>query len=306
MNISIVVPVFNEQESLAEFYLQTKKALTAFEDYEIIFVDDGSTDESWSIIDSFCQRSEYKGVRAIKFTRNFGHQIAVFAGMKVARFECIAIIDADLQDPPELLPAMCSLISKDIDIVYGKRISRNGETWFKKISALVFYRIFKILTTFEIPVDTGDFRIITRRVRDQVSIMNEHTPFLRGLFAFTGYKSIPYEYARNVRYGGESKYNLRAMLRLASNAILTFSDIPFKLFIRFGLFNLFIAVIFSIWAIVSSIINKSSPGWLSSFTLILFLGSLNLCFTGLVGKYVIQTLQASRNRPLYFIDKMIN
>jgi glycosyltransferase involved in cell wall biosynthesis len=305
MRISVVVPVYNEEQNLSEFYLQGKKALGNFEDYEIIFVDDGSNDNSWSIIEDLIEREEIKHTRAIKFTRNFGHQEAVIAGLKLAKFELIGIIDADLQDPPSLLPLMCNLIKNDVEIVYGKRISRDGETLFKKFSAMIFYRLFRLVTTFDIPVDTGDFRVATKRVTDQVIALNEQTPFLRGIFAFTGYKSLPYEYSRSERFRGKGNYDLGKMIKLASNAIFAFSDIPYKLFIRLGLLTLLLSIGFGSYAIITAIVSGYSSGWLSTFTLVLFLGSLNICFTGLIGKFVIQSLNSARARPIYFIDKII-
>jgi len=305
MRISLVVPVYNEEQSIVEFYRQSEAVLTNFDDYEIIFVDDGSSDNSWNIINSLVQEQAIKHIRAIKLTRNFGHQEAVIAGLKLTTFELIGIIDADLQDPPSLLLDMCNLISNDVDIVYGKRISRKGETLFKKFSAMIFYRLFRLVTTFDIPVDTGDFRVITKRVTDQVIVLNEQTPFLRGIFAFTGYKSLPYEYSRSERFGGKSNYNLGKMIKLASNAIFAFSDIPYKLFMRLGFFSFFLSIIFGAYAILTAFISGYSSGWLSTFSLILFLGSLNFCFTGLIGKFVIQALNSTRARPIYFIDKII-
>lgn len=305
MRISLVVPVYNEELSIAEFYRQSEATLRNFEDYEIIFVDDGSSDNSWNIINGLVQEQTIKHIRAIKLTRNFGHQEAVIAGLKLTTFELIGIIDADLQDPPSLLLDMCNLISNDVDIVYGKRISREGETVFKKFSAMIFYRLFRLVTTFDIPVDTGDFRVVTKRVTDQVIVLNEQTPFLRGIFAFTGYKSLPYEYSRRDRFGGKSNYNLGKMIKLASNAIFAFSDIPYKLFMRLGFFSFFLSIIFGAYAILTAFINGYSSGWLSTFSLILFLGSLNFCFTGLIGKFVIQALNSTRARPIYFIDKII-
>ena len=305
MRISLVVPVYNEEQNISEFYRQTEAALKGFEDYEIVFVDDGSSDDSWSIINSLVQEQKVKHIRAIKLTRNFGHQEAVIAGLKLTTFELIGIIDADLQDPPNLLFAMCNLINNDVDIVYGNRISREGETVFKKFSAMIFYRLFRLVTNFDIPVDTGDFRVVTKRVTDQVIAINEQTPFLRGIFAFTGYKSLPYEYSRSERFGGKSNYNMGKMIKLASNAIFAFSDIPYKLFMRLGFFTFFLSIIFGAYAIITAFINGYTSGWLSIFSLILFLGSLNFCFTGLIGKFVIQTLNSTRARPIYFIDKII-
>ena len=183
--LSVVVPVFNEEDCIDEFFAELFRSLNGFDSWEVIFVDDGSSDSSWIKIEKLAKQNQK--VRGIRLTRNFGHQIAVSAGLEQARFDSIAIIDADLQDPPSLLPKMYALLSADVDIVYGKRSNRKGESVFKKISAKVFYRIFRMLVPFEIPIDTGDFRIISKKVKDHVIAMNEQDPFLRGLFALTGY-----------------------------------------------------------------------------------------------------------------------
>lgn len=302
--LSVVVPVFNEEDCIEEFYLETYKSLRGFNSWEIVFVDDGSSDSSWFKIAKLAKQN--RNVKAIRLTRNFGHQIAVSAGLERTNFETIAIIDADLQDPPSLLPKMYELMSADVDIVYGKRLNRRGESAFKKSTAKLFYRIFRLLVPFEIPIDTGDFRIISRKVKDHVVAMNEQDPFLRGLFALTGYSSIPFEYERQPRRAGESKYNLRKMLSLAINAILTFSDFPLRLFTKISLFLLFLAILGGGWAITLSVTGGATSGWLSIFSLVLFLGSLNIILSAIVGAYVLQAVKASRRRPQYFISQTIN
>lgn len=302
--LSVVVPVFNEEDCIEEFFLETYKSLRGFNSWEIVFVDDGSSDSSWFKIAKLAKQN--RNVKAIRLTRNFGHQIAVSAGLERTNFETIAIIDADLQDPPSLLPKMYELMSADVDIVYGKRLNRRGESAFKKSTAKLFYRIFRLLVPFEIPIDTGDFRIISRKVKDHVVAMNEQDPFLRGLFALTGYSSIPFEYERQPRRAGESKYNLRKMLSLAINAILTFSDFPLRLFTKISLFLLFLAILGGGWAITLSVTGGATSGWLSIFSLVLFLGSLNIILSAIVGAYVLQAVKASRRRPQYFISQTIN
>lgn len=302
--LSVVVPVFNEEDCIDEFFAELFRSLNGFDSWEVIFVDDGSSDSSWIMIEKLARQNQK--VRGIRLTRNFGHQIAVSAGLEQARFDSIAIIDADLQDPPSLLPKMYSLLSADVDIVYGKRSNRKGESVFKKISAKVFYRIFRMLVPFEIPIDTGDFRIISKKVKDHVIAMNEQDPFLRGLFALTGYSSFPFEYERQPRKAGNSKYNLRKMLNLAINAILTFSDFPLRLFTKISLFLLSLAVLGGAWAITLSVTGGATSGWLSIFSLVLFLGSLNIILSSIVGAYVLQAVKASRQRPRFFVSKTIN
>jgi len=301
---SLVVPVYNEEECIDRFLNETITALKSFQEWEIILVDDGSSDKSWSLISRHATKN--KRVRGIRFTRNFGHQNAVLAGLRATRFNHIGIIDADLQDPPMLLPEMASRITDGIEIVYGKRLQRDGETYFKKISARVFYRIFQGLVPFPIPLDTGDFRVISRRACESVVSLNEQEPFLRGLFALTGLRAVPFEYSRNPRFSGKSNYSFSKMLRFAINAIFAFSEVPYKLFMKLGMWSFFTALIFGISAIIYAIVGESVSGWLSIFALVLFFGSLNAVFTALVGAYVIKGLDIVRSRPTYFISESIN
>ena len=301
---SLVVPVYNEEECLEHFLQEAKIALNSFKDWEMIFVDDGSTDQSWSIISRHALKD--KKVRGIRFTRNFGHQHAVLAGLRATQFSYIGIIDADLQDPPSLLPKMTSCITDGVEIVYGKRSNREGETFFKKFSARFFYRLFQRLVPFQIPLDTGDFRVISRRACDSVTSLNEQEPFLRGLFALTGLKAIPFEYSRHQRFAGSSNYSLSKMFRFAVNAIFAFSEVPYKLFMKMGLWSFFVALLFGVSAIIYAIVGESNSGWLSIFALVLFFGSLNAVFTALVGTYVIKSLNIVRSRPTYFISEIKN
>lgn len=305
LKVSVVVPLFNEAACLAEFFERTCGTLKACEDYEIIFVDDGSTDQSWKILESIHNDSEKGKVKLIRLTRNFGHQLAVVAGLKIARFQIVAIIDADLQDPPELITEMANLISRNVDIVYGQRIEREGETFLKKSTANLFYRIFNSLSDFKIPLNTGDFRVVSKRVIEQVLQSSEPKQFLRGAFAYTGYNSVAFEYVRHKRFGGTTKYTYKKMLALASNAIFTFSDLPFRLFVKLSIWLFFFALVLSIWVIISAIFNGFPQGWLSVFTLLLFLGSINFCFLAFLGKYLLQILEISKSRPAVYIDRII-
>lgn len=303
-SISLVVPVFNESECIDTFISETIPVLGQFKNWEIILVDDGSTDDSWSKISKHALNNS--NIKAIRFTRNFGHQVAVMAGLKRSNKDLVAIIDADLQDPPYLLPLMSELLKDGVDIVYGRRVDRIGETWFKRISARIFYRIFQKLVPFDIPLDTGDFRIVTKRVKEEIVSLFEQEPFLRGLFAFTGYKSLPYDYQRQPRFAGKSNYTFSKMLKLATSAIISFSETPYRVFAKLSLILFSFAFAFGFLAILYAFVVESSAGWISLFALVLFFGSLNILFTALIGLYVIKALNASRGRPNYFIEDLMN
>lgn len=303
-SISLVVPVMNESSCIDTFIRESIAALDQFKKWEVIFVDDGSIDDSWDKISGYA--STDNRVKGIRFTRNFGHQIAVMAGLARSTYELVAIIDADLQDPPSLIPRMSELIDDEVDIVYGRRSERIGETWFKRISARLFYRIFQRLVPFSIPLDTGDFRVVSKRAKDEIVSMYEQEPFLRGLFAFTGFRSVPYDYQRQPRFAGKSNYTFSKMLKLASNAVVSFSEVPYKVFAKFGLTLFGFAFLFGVSAIAYALLVESYAGWISIFALVLFFGSLNILFTALVGLYVIKSLHAARGRPTYFINRVLN
>lgn len=302
--ISVVSPVFNEEAGLETFVREVNLKLSPSANFELILVDDGSSDRSWEEIKKVA--SKFPNIRGIRLTRNFGHQFAVLAGLEVASGCKIAIIDSDLQDPPELINPMANLISENTDIVYGKREEREGESVFKKITAKIFYRILNRLSAFEIPLDTGDFRVISRRACDEVVSMSEHDPFLRGLFAFTGFNSIPYHYKRSPRFAGETKYTFLKMRKLATSAFIGFSDAPYKLFVRLGIWSFGIAILFSAYALFHALTTDASSGWISIFAAVVFFGSLNTLFIGLVAKYMMITLTNVRNRPRWIVRERTN
>ena len=305
LRISVVVPLFNEAYCLSEFFDRTCRALKNCRDFEIIFIDDGSTDQSWEILEAIHKNSKKGKVKLVKLTRNFGHQLAVAAGLKIARFDIVSIIDADLQDPPELITEMAKLISSKVDIVYGQRIEREGEKFLKRFTANLFYRVFNSLSDLRIPLDTGDFRVVSKRVIEQVLQSSEPKQFLRGAFAYTGYNSEAFEYVRHRRFGGTTKYSYRKMLTLASNAIFSFSDLPFRIFVKLSIWLMLFAVTLSILIIISALFRGFPQGWLSVFTLVLFLGSINFCFLAFLGKYIMQILEISKSRPAVYIDRII-
>jgi len=227
MFLSIVVPCCNEEEGLREFHRQMTVAARALcgEKFELIFVDDGSTDNTWKLINQLS--AEDRNVVAVRLSRNHGHQLALTAGLSTVRGDLVLVIDADLQDPPELLSAMYDLmVREDADVVYGLRRSRAGESQFKKKSAEAFYRLLAHLTRVHIPVDTGDFRLMSRRISDQIVQMPEHDRFIRGMVAWLGFKQVAYEYDRNPRFAGTTKYPLFKMIGFAADALISFSMVP--------------------------------------------------------------------------------
>lgn len=304
MELSLVVPCFNEEEVLPEFLKRTLKSLEKFEDFEIIFIDDGSTDNTLKIISIAAAGNQR--IKCLKFSRNFGHQFAVIAGLSHSSFSIIGIIDADLQDPPEVLYQMASKVESGFDVVYGQRISRDGETLFKKFSAFLFYRILSLLSPISVPKDTGDFRVVTRRAAHSVIEMNESAPFLRGLFAFTGFSSFAFTYNRDERYAGSSKYTFKKMYSLAVNAIIGFSGVPLKIFSRLSQGLLLLSIVVGVYAIFNAIQVGSPNGWLSVFSAILFFGALNLTFLSFIARYLLSTLTTVQNRPKFIVDKKIN
>src|SRR5712672_398803 len=230
MFLSIVVPCFNEEESLREFHRRTAAAARALfgQKFELILVDDGSTDNTWKIINQLSEQD--RNVVAVRLSRNHGHQLALTAGLSTVRGDLVLVIDADLQDPPELLAPMYEMMVREsADVVYGLRRSRAGETRFKKKSAEAFYRLLARITRVHIPVDTGDFRLMSRRISDQLVQMPEHDRFIRGMVAWLGYKQVAYEYDRSARFAGTTKYPLRKMIGFAADALISFSMLPLRI-----------------------------------------------------------------------------
>ena len=301
MKISVISPALNEEEGIQHFISRVVRSCGQFEEYELIIVDDGSVDRTWNLI---CESAhQYSTVRGVKLTRNFGHQYAVLAGISQSTFEVICVIDADLQDPPELIFEMAQNLGPQVDIVYGRRVMRNGETLIKKRTAKIFYWMMSKLTPINLPQDVGDFRVVSRRAALSVLAMNEPEPFLRGLFAFTGFTAKEFPYVREQRFAGETKYPLKKMIKFASNAFFSFSDLPYKIFVRFTLFLLSISLITSIYAVVMALKEEASPGWLSLFSAIIFFGSLNMLFLTLLGKYINLTLKSVQSRPKWIIQE---
>lgn len=250
--VSVVIPMYYEEEVANECYQRMKSVLTAIPnyEYEIVFINDGSKDKTLEILEEIAK--EDKNVKVLSFSRNFGHQCAVTAGIKYVSGDAIVIIDADLQDPPELIPEMLKLWEQGYEVIYGKRKLREGESKFKLLTAKMFYQTLNALSDVDIPKDTGDFRLVDKKVVDVINELPEHNKFLRGLFSWVGFKQTPFEYERKERFAGETKYPLKKMLKLASDGIISFSTKPLKMvgglrnyfcFCLFCYFNLFTFII---------------------------------------------------------------
>jgi len=303
MQLSVVVPCFNEEEVLPLFY---SKMLSAIREvgifpYEIILIDDGSIDNSWEVISSLHQSDT--SVKGIRLSRNFGHQAALTAGLQEARGELILIIDADLQDPPELLKEMVRMSESGFDVVYGKRKSREGESFFKLLSAKLFYRTLSQLSDIRIPQDTGDFRLIRKNVLIAYNSLSETNRFTRGLIAWLGFKQTEILYDRHSRQAGVTKYPIRKMLLLCIDAMTGFSLKPLRLIILLGFITLGASALALIYTLYSWLYLNTSPGWTSLMTVLLLLSSVQLVSLGVVGEYVGRTFFESKRRPLYFVQE---
>jgi len=301
--LSIVVPCFNEEAVIRETYKRLVSVELLGMEREIIFVDDGSWDATHAILGELAAADER--VKVIRFVRNFGHQPATSAGIAAARGAAVVIIDADLQDPPEIIPQMISRWREGYEIVYGKRISRKGETVFKKVTAWAYYRILRRLGGKYIPRDTGDFRLIDAKVAAYLNSLSEHNRFLRGLTAWAGFTQCPVEYVRNERYAGETKYTLRKMVRLAGDGITSFSAIPLKLPMGVGITVSILAFVYLVAAIV-----LAATGILSELHAILagvfLLLGIIMIFLGVMGMYIDRIYDEAKARPYYIIKDTIN
>ena len=303
MKLSIVIPIFNEEENIDSLINRLRTVVAQMQiSCEYIFVNDGSKDDSFQLIKNLALADP--AIKYIDFSRNFGHQIAVSAGLDLAAGDRVAIIDADLQDPPELIIEMFAKMDQGYEVVYAKRNNRNGESWLKKFTAKVFYRILKSITSVKIPVDTGDFRIIDRKVVNVLNQMPEHNKFLRGQISWIGFKQTYVEYDRKVRQAGSTGYTYKKMIRLALDGITSFSNFPLKVASICGFVVSGIAFIVMIYALYSRYITKDYvEGWTSTIISVLFLGGIQLISIGIIGEYISRLSENARNRPLYIINE---
>ncbi|WP_285021017.1 glycosyltransferase family 2 protein [Novosphingobium sp. fls2-241-R2A-195] len=302
--LSVVVPCYNEEAVLLMLEARLAAACRdqVGEDYEIVLVNDGSTDRTWPLICVLAERNPR--VLGVDLSRNHGHQLAVTAGLQVCRGDLVMMIDADLQDPPELLGAMIARIEAGADVVYGQRIARHGESTFKRGTASVFYKLLNRLAEQDIPVDTGDFRLMTRRVVDQLNAMPERYRFIRGMVSWIGFEQVALPYERAARAAGETHYPLRRMIRLAFDAITSFSTVPLRIASHLGMLTGLAGFAMLSWAIWRWFEEGTIVGWTSIIAVMLIMGSIQLIILGVFGDYLGRLYIESKGRPLFIVREV--
>lgn len=301
--ISVVIPIFNEEKNIPILFERLTSSLKKTnQSFELIYVNDGSKDLSIKVIKDLS--TQYPFVKYINFSRNFGHQIAVSAGLDLCQGSEVVIIDADGQDPPEMIPVLYDKLKEGFEIVYAKRKSRKGESAIKLLTARWFYKILAKLTSIDIPMDTGDFRIIHRKVVDQINKMPEKQKFLRGQMAWVGFRQTFVEYDRDERMSGDTGYTFRKMFRLAMDGITSFSNFPLRVATISGFVCAFIGFFLIIYTLYSRYVLKDyEPGWSSLMITIVFIGGIQLIGIGIIGEYISRIYDNIRNRPLYIVDE---
>jgi polyisoprenyl-phosphate glycosyltransferase len=304
--LSVVIPCYNEEAVIHELYRRVTQACRSQvgDRYELVLVNDGSFDETWAMLQELAHNDDR--IVAVDLSRNHGHQLALSAGLSLARGERILVIDADLQDPPELLPEMMRLMEGGADVVYGQRVERDGETWFKRVSARVFYRLLLRMTDVGIPPDTGDFRLMRRPVLEALLAMPEQQRFIRGMVAWIGFRQVPLEYRRDRRFAGETKYPLRKMLTFAIDAITGFSIAPLRISFYVACFFLLFALVTIIYVLISWLYLGPVPGWTSIFLTVLILSSVQLFSLAVIGEYLGRVFMQTKQRPLFIVREIVS
>ena len=307
-SLSVIIPCFNEEEVLRESYRRTKAVLDTLPcDTEIIYVNDGSLDKTRAMLDEIAASDAH--VKVLHFSRNFGHQPAVSAGIRNCHTDLAIIMDADLQDPPELIPEILALREKEqANSVYCVRRSRDKESFFKLFTARLFYRTMNRMSEVEFPLDTGDFRLIDRKIMNEFNRLREHGKYIRGLVSWIGFKQVPFYYERKARVAGETKYPLSKMIRFASNALLYFSKKPLRLAMSLGFIAVIIGIILAIWFTLGKLygFSNAETGWTSIMTVVVFFGGVQLLTIGVLGQYIGVLFDEIKNRPEYIIDEKRN
>jgi dolichol-phosphate mannosyltransferase len=303
--LSIVVPCFNEEACLGALHERLGKAARSAvgDDYEIVVVNDGSRDGSWPLMRTIVADDPH--VVAVNLSRNHGHQLALTAGLDLCRGDTILIIDADLQDPPELLPEMMKVMrTEEADVVYGVRKSRSGETAFKRATAHGFYRLLSRATDVDIPLDAGDFRLMSRRALEALLAMPEQARFIRGMVAWIGFRQVPFAYDRQERFAGETKYPLRKMIHFAFDALTGFSSAPLKLASHFGLGLSAGSIALMLYIAYAWVAGRNVQGWTSLMLIVLVLGAVQMFVLALLGEYIGRLYNEAKRRPLYIVQEV--
>lgn len=303
MEISAIIPSYNEQENVGLMYERMTKTLSKISpDYEIIYINDCSKDQTLLRIKELAAKDTH--VKYLSFSRNFGHQIAVSAGLDYCSGKAVVIIDGDLQDPPELIEQMYEKYKEGYKVVYARRTSREGETWFKKATAKIFYRLLASMTSIDIPVDVGDFRLIDQVIVKHLRNMPEKSKYIRGQISWIGYKQTFVNYHRDARIYGKTNYPLRKMLRFALDGITAFSDKPLKIASGLGIVAAIVSLLALVYALVAHFcFNSTITGWTSLILSVLFIGGVQLITIGIIGEYIARINNDVRNRPLYILEE---
>lgn len=303
MEISAIIPSYNEQENVGLMYERMTKTLSKISpDYEIIYINDCSKDQTLLRIKELAAKDPH--VKYLSFSRNFGHQIAVSAGLDYCSGKAVVIIDGDLQDPPELIEQMYEKYKKGYKVVYARRTSREGETWFKKATAKIFYRLLASMTSIDIPVDVGDFRLIDQVIVKHLRNMPEKSKYIRGQISWIGYKQTFVNYHRDARIYGKTNYPLKKMLRFALDGITAFSDKPLKIASGLGIVAAIVSLLALVYALVAHFcFNSTITGWTSLILSVLFIGGVQLITIGIIGEYIARINNDVRNRPLYILEE---
>lgn len=307
--LSVIVPCYNEEAVITESYSRLRKVLDGITTIqtEIIFINDGSTDRTAEMLSTIAAND--KQVKVLHFSRNFGHQPAVTAGIHYCTSDLAVIIDADLQDPPELIPKMIETQKRELaNVVYCVREKRQGESIFKKLTARLFYRSMNYLSEVDFPLDTGDFRLIDKQVMAEFKKFREKGKYIRGIISWIGFKQVPFKYQRQARFAGETKYPLRKMIQFASTAMLYFSKKPLKLATGLGFITVLMGIIYAIYAIIGKIagFTHALSGWSSIIILIIFFGGVQLITVGVLGQYIGILFDEIKDRPEYIVEKKDN
>lgn len=303
--LSVVVPIFNEAEGIPELYRRMSTVASRLSiNYELIFVNDGSQDRSLDLLRVI--QAKDPQVRVLSFSRNFGHQVAITAGMEYAQGEAVVVIDADLQDPPELIGPMLEKWREGYDVVYAVREKREGDTLFKRVTAALFYRLLRRITNVDIPLDTGDFRLMSRRSIEAMKLFSERNRFVRGLVSWIGFRQTGIKFIRAERYAGETKYPLKKMLRFALDGIVTFSFIPLQLATYFGFIAAGLSFLGILWVVYMRFFTQETiTGWASMMVILLFLGGVQLLTLGIIGEYIGRIYDEVKRRPLYLVEEVL-
>lgn len=301
---SVIVPAYNEEEVIAESYKRLTEVMKkSGGEYELIFVNDGSRDKTIDILKDIASKDGC--VKIVDFSRNFGHQVAISAGLDFATGDAVAVIDADLQDPPEVILQMIEKWREGYDVIYGKRLKRHGETMFKKLTAKVFYRFLHSMTDVNIPVDTGDFRLMDRKVCDAMRSLTEKNRYVRGLVSWVGFKQTAVEYVREERFAGETKYPLKKMIKFAGDGIISFSFKPLKLAQYLGFTTSGLSFIYLIVVIIQKLLGQTVAGWASILAVSLLFNGIILLMLGIIGEYIGRIYDEAKGRPLYIVKDTI-